>query len=169
MTDMNMTMTNERSPVGSSIRVGMLLRLPFALFLAWLTVACGGGSSHTAHEPAPPADTVAAGGGVAPSVAFSILALPETDGIPKSSISVRVGGMTEHLADISGSAAVTPRDRYAEQGIPAAAIGACGAWWAGTGSYFHLMMEDGRPVLYEGWSDESQTDTGYHWKRVRSW
>lgn len=138
-------------------------------FLAMQIAACGGGPSGTTPTTPAAVDTTAAALSAVPTARFGIEALPEADGIPRSSISVQVDGKSEHLADISGTAALIPTDGYAAQGIPVAAIEACGAWWAGAGSYYYLILEAGRPALYEGWSDEAQADTGHHWKKSRTW
>lgn len=57
--------------------------------------------------------------------------------------------------------------RYAEMGIPADAIDACGGWYAGGGDYFYLVRRDGRAVVFQGFQEEQQEDVGYHWAEVK--
>jgi hypothetical protein len=100
---------------------------------------------------------------------FFFKELPEDEGMPRTTVSVRVGETDYRIADVSGKATLTERDKYASMGIPGQAIAACESWWAGSGDYFYLTPEGGGTALYQGWVDEAQEDEGYHWKKVRSW
>ncbi|HLP53895.1 MAG TPA: hypothetical protein VK151_02660 [Fluviicola sp.] len=56
---------------------------------------------------------------------------------------------------------------YSQYDIPKGALSACGGWWAGGGDYFYAIWEDNKVVVYQGWQDEGQTDTGFHWKAMK--
>lgn len=69
------------------------------------------------------------------------------------------------VIDTVSAAAPLKRASYSEYDIPGNAIAALGGWYAGSGDYFYIILENNRPVLYCGWQDEGQEGSGYHWKR----
>lgn len=89
-------------------------------------------------------------------------------------------GMREHLVilEVNGTpqiidtiAACDPINKksFAQYDIPATAKSAYGGWWAGYGEYYYATIENNKAVVYYGWQDEGQEDSGYHWevKRLR--
>jgi len=83
-------------------------------------------------------------------------------------------GMREHLVilEVNGTpqtidtiAACDPINKksFAQYDIPATAKSAYGGWWAGYGEYFYATIENNKAVVYYGWQDEGQEDSGYHW------
>ncbi|MCC6701481.1 MAG: hypothetical protein IT221_08155 [Fluviicola sp.] len=84
-------------------------------------------------------------------------------------------GMREHLVilEVNGTpqtidtiAACDPINKksFAQYDIPASAKSAYGGWWAGYGEYYYATIENNKAVVYYGWQDEGQEDSGYHWE-----
>ena len=146
-----------------------------ALLTLWTLSACKGADKDGDSGNKEPAATVS-GSRVESNPprrdvksSFLLKELPDEEGMPRTSVSVRIGETDYRIADVNGRATLTERDKYASMGIPGQAIAACESWWAGSGDYFYLSPEGGATALYQGWLDESQEDEGYHWKKVRSW
>ncbi len=100
---------------------------------------------------------------------FTIKKHPENaDGTPSSTVSVVVGKTTVSIAKITGTAEDIVKAEYPSKGIPAKAIAACGAWWAGAGDYFYVIKKGTSYVVYQGWQSEEQTEKGFHWKQVKT-
>lgn len=89
------------------------------------------------------------------------------EGTPTATVSVVLGKTTVTLAKITGPAEDIVKAEYPSKGIPAKAIAACGAWWAGTGDYFYVIQKGAVYVVYQGWQSEEQTEKGFHWKQVK--
>ncbi|MCC7029204.1 MAG: hypothetical protein IT257_02790 [Chitinophagaceae bacterium] len=89
------------------------------------------------------------------------------DDNPMSSIAVKYRGRTTTIANIAGEAALIEGSDYSSKQIPAKAIAACGAWWAGAGDYFYLLESADGVLVYQGWQEEMQSGSDYHWKKVK--
>lgn len=101
---------------------------------------------------------------------FLIKSLPENDmGNPSSDISLKYNGKIIKLANIMGNASLYGKAEFEDKDIPKDAISACGAWWAGAGDYFYLIPTKKGVAVYQGWQDEGQEDTGYHWKKLKEY
>lgn len=88
-------------------------------------------------------------------------------GIPRSVLFLFENGGATELDTVSVNLAKIEPERYAEMDIPANALDACGGWYAGGGDYFYVVKRKGRAVVYQGFQEETQTDTGYHWKVMK--
>lgn len=86
---------------------------------------------------------------------------------PQTEITVQIGNKLVAIDSILGAAQYYNSETYKEMGIPADAIAACGAWWAGAGDYYYLLRTANGVAVYQGWQDEQQEDAGYHWKLFR--
>lgn len=84
---------------------------------------------------------------------------------PRFDVLLSVDGKETKIKSIYACADI-PKTEYKRYEIPDTAIAACGGWWAGAGDYYYVAMQDGKPVVFEGWQDESQTEKGYHWKQI---
>lgn len=89
------------------------------------------------------------------------------DAEPKSGIAVKVDGKKVNIAHVAGEATLYEKSEYKEKGIPANALAACGAWWAGAGDYFYLIKDGEKVAVYQGWMEETQAGNDYHWKKVK--
>lgn len=117
-------------------------------------------SDSIAHQPTDSTTTIEA--------AFEITKAGD-DVLPKSVISVVINGQSTKIKEISGEAEYYKPSDFAKYEIPEEAIDACGAWYAGQGSYFYLVQSENGVDVYEGWKAEEVSDKkGYHWKKVKS-
>lgn len=99
---------------------------------------------------------------------FVIKKHPEkADGMPSSTVSVILGKTNTTIAKITGTAENIGKSEFSSKEIPAKAIAACGAWWAGAGDYFYVIQKGTNYLVYSGWQSEEQTEKGFHWKQVR--
>ena len=96
-----------------------------------------------------------------------LIQVKESDENPTSLIQVSFNGHETHIANISGKAALIGKSEYKDKGIPADAIAACGAWWAGAGDYFYQLMNNNIVQVYQGFQDETKSGNDYHWKKVK--
>ncbi len=104
-----------------------------------------------------------------PTAEFKIKQSPEdANGTPHADISLLCNGQSTPIAKIAGEARMYEKSDYAEMGIPAAALSACGAWWAGAGDYYYMMAKGDQFEIFQGWQAEEQTDKGYHWKKMKN-
>jgi hypothetical protein len=88
--------------------------------------------------------------------------------VPRTDVMLYVDGKLTKLETISGQGTLYEKASYQEMGIPANAVSACGAWWAGGGEYFYVVVINGTPVVYQGWQDEGQKRAGYNWKKMNT-
>jgi hypothetical protein len=88
-------------------------------------------------------------------------------GSPFSKISVKLNDKLIFIKDIQGEATEFNKDDFKNHQIPEDALAACGAWWAGGGIYFYLIIKDNSVHVYEGYLDEEQEDDSYHWKKFK--
>ena len=99
---------------------------------------------------------------------FIVKNYPENaEGTPSATVSVVFGKTTAKLAKITGNAENIGKSEYPSKGIPAKAIAACGAWWAGAGDYFYIIQKGDSYLVFQGWQSEEQTEKGFHWKQVK--
>jgi hypothetical protein len=89
----------------------------------------------------------------------------DKNGTPHSEIILGENGGAEAIDTIAGSCNAIPKTDYAKMGIPAEAVAACGAWYAGGGDYFYVLSKDNSGIVFQGYQEEQQTDEGYHWKQ----
>jgi hypothetical protein len=136
------------------------MNTPFNLLLA-ATLICA-----ASCQNAPQKDTNQGPESVAGiSLSFEYLG-EDALGIPRSvPLLIENGGATA-LDTVSVNLARIERERYSEMGIPSDALDACGGWYAGGGDYFYVVKRKGRAVVYQGYQEETQTDTGYHWTAI---
>ena len=81
--------------------------------------------------------------------------------MPSSDISISVNGKVTFLATISGAATIL--NDIGENN----SITACGGWWAGAGDYFYAVSSAKGVIVFKGWQDETQEDSGYHWEKFK--
>ncbi|MEY4928133.1 MAG: hypothetical protein RI894_2571 [Bacteroidota bacterium] len=86
--------------------------------------------------------------------------------VPHSAVSLLVDGQKTPIDTINGCSTIEKAE-YAQKQIPADAIAACGAWYAGAGDYFYVVLSGGKPVVFKGWQAEEQEDQGFHWEKVK--
>jgi hypothetical protein len=86
--------------------------------------------------------------------------------IPHFDVLLSADGKETKIKSINGCADIA-RTEYKTYEIPDTAIAACGGWYAGAGDYYYVILQDGKPVVFEGWQDESQQEKGYHWKQLK--
>lgn len=86
--------------------------------------------------------------------------------IPYYKVYLSIGGKETFIREVNNCSEI-PKEEYARYEIPKEAFEARGGWYAGGGDYFYLIMRNGQPVLFEGWQEEGQEDTGYHWKEKK--
>ncbi|OWY26209.1 hypothetical protein C7N43_37505 [Sphingobacteriales bacterium UPWRP_1] len=91
----------------------------------------------------------------------------DTLSIPRSVLLLGENGGATALDTLSVTLEKIEKERYAEMGIPADAIDACGGWFAGGGDYFYVVNRNGNAVVYRGYLEEEQTDEGYHWAEFK--
>ena len=84
-------------------------------------------------------------------------------GTPRFDVMLSVDGKETKIKTINACKDIA-KTEYKTYEIPDDAISACGGWWAGAGDYYYITMKDGKPLVFEGWQDESQKEKGYHWK-----
>lgn len=139
----------------------------FILFaFAGIIVSCG---SNTSNKTSSNSDTIKKPGITpdtltAKSPMLDCQVLPEDSmGVPHSILYLYNAGK-KITVDTIYSCVEIERSEYKSHKIPADAIIALGGWWAGSGDYYYLILRGGKPVVYEGWQDEQQTDDGYHWE-----
>ena len=148
-------------------------RLGFLLLAGFFLFSCKNNSEKTPAEPTN-ADTtsVAATTDSVRNANFVIVKKGEdAQSVPHSDIMLSVNGKQSLLKTIAGEASQIPTTEYERYQIPANAVDACGAYYAGGGDYFYVIMNNGTPEVYAGWEEEPQgddqkPDTGYHWKKM---
>lgn len=84
-----------------------------------------------------------------------------------SAIDASVRGTVTNIAKVAGRAESIDRSNYSKMGIPATAAFACDSWWAGLGSYFYIIQSGHTLLVYQGWQEKQQTNSGFHWKQWR--
>lgn len=87
-------------------------------------------------------------------------------GVPHTLVNLNVGGKNIFIDSVTACSAI-PANNFKQYDIPKDAIGACGGWWAGGGDYFYAVVQGKRLEIYQGWQEESEQPTGYHWKKVK--
>jgi hypothetical protein len=86
---------------------------------------------------------------------------------PKSDVSVMVNGKKIKVQSVVGQMNPITKNEYTDYQIPENATSACGGWWAGAGDYFYISSSNKGIIVFHGWQDESQQDTGYHWEKIK--
>jgi hypothetical protein len=84
-----------------------------------------------------------------------------SEDMPSSDISIFINGKTTFLANVSSGVEV--QNDIGEKN----SITACGGWWAGAGDYFYVAPSAKGVIVYKGWQDEEQEDSGYHWEKFK--
>ncbi len=69
------------------------------------------------------------------------------------------------LGTIHGSGDNIDKSDFLSKKIPASAIAACGAWYAGSGSYYYIIQKGTKIVLYQGYNGEE--DPNISWQKVK--
>lgn len=84
------------------------------------------------------------------------------------SLQIQFGSLIKsQILDSISACQVFTKEEYAQHGIPANALAACGGWWAGAGDYLYIIEENKAFIVMQGWQDEQQEDEGYHYKEVK--
>lgn len=96
----------------------------------------------------------------------------DKDYIPRTDVMLSINGKQTLVKSIAGEGSVIPKSEYSNYQIPANAVSACGAYYAGGGDYFYVVMNNGKPEVYAGWQDEPQGDgtewkPGYNWEKMK--
>lgn len=86
--------------------------------------------------------------------------------IPHFDMLLSADGKETKIKTINACAEIA-RSAYKTYEIPDTAVAACGGWYAGAGDYYFVVLQNGKPVVFEGWQDESQREKGYHWKEFK--
>jgi len=145
-------------------------KLLAAICAAALFIGCNN-KKEKAKETTVPVDTAATTVTEKPAVSTGEVKLlcksmgEDSLGIPHHDVYLLVDGKETKIKGINGCNDISKTD-YTTYEIPAAAVSACGGWWAGAGDYYYVIMEDGKPAVYEGWQDEMQKEKGFHWKKI---
>jgi hypothetical protein len=84
-----------------------------------------------------------------------------SEDMPSSDISISINGKETFLETILGDATIQ-NDIGVKNSITA-----CGGWWAGAGDYFYAISSAKGVIVYKGWQDEQQEDSGYHWEKFK--
>jgi len=140
------------------------------LLLAAFIAGCDN-KSDKAKETESPVDTTKAVVSEPPVAATSNVKLickelgEDSLGIPHFDVLLSAEGKETIIKNINGCSDITKSD-YKRYEIPDSAIAACGGWYAGAGDYYYVVMQNGKPLVFEGWQDESQQEKGYHWKQI---
>ena len=71
------------------------------------------------------------------------------------------------ISTVIGFLEIIQPDEFANYQIPENAIAARGGWYAGGGDYFYYIEENGNFLIYKGWQDEVQEDSGFHWEKFK--
>ncbi len=143
---------------------------PILLLMAFL-VGCGS-KSDKAKEATTPTDTSKTVVTEPPVAAVSPVKLickefgEDSLGIPHFDVLLSADGKETKIKSINGCTDIA-RTEYKTYEIPDTAVAACGGWYAGAGDYYYVVMQNGKPVVFEGWQDESQQEKGYHWKEFK--
>jgi len=69
------------------------------------------------------------------------------------------------LGTIHGSGDNIDKSDFADRKIPISAIAACGAWYAGSGSYYYIIQKGPKILLYQGYNGEE--DPKISWQKVK--
>ncbi|MEO7982589.1 MAG: hypothetical protein ABI688_00780 [Bacteroidota bacterium] len=138
--------------------------------IAVFLTACAG-KSNKAKEASAPADAAKApttDTAVASTAVVKLICKDMgTDSLatPHFDVLLSENGTERKIKSINACGEIT-KAAYKTYTIPAEAIAACGGWWAGAGDYYYVVLRNGKPVVFEGWQDESQKEKGYHWKEI---
>jgi len=71
------------------------------------------------------------------------------------------------ISTVIGFLEIIQPDEFANYQIPQKAMAARGGWYAGGGDYFYYIEENGNFLIYKGWQDEVQEDSGFHWEKFK--
>lgn len=138
------------------------MRILFAGLLAMVILAqCGPATSSSEKEntEAPAAK------GVPPITILTFICqtLMDENEQPSSQVFLQINQERVKIADIAACDVING-DRFADYGIPSAAVAACGGWWAGAGDYFYAVRDGDHIKVMKGWQDEGQEDVGFHYE-----
>jgi hypothetical protein len=89
---------------------------------------------------------------------------PETGG-SLTTVYLLFNGNKYKLGILHGSGDDVDKSDFADMKIPASAIAACGAWYAGSGSYFYIIQKGSKILLYQGYNGEE--DPKISWQKVK--
>jgi hypothetical protein len=86
---------------------------------------------------------------------------------PYTYVMLSLNGKLQMVKSIIGEGKEILRNDYDRYEIPSNAISACGAWYAGAGDYFYVVIKDGKPEVYYGWQEEQEDTPGFHWEKMK--
>lgn len=89
---------------------------------------------------------------------------PETGG-SLTTVYLLFNGNKYKLGILHGSGDDIDKSDFADKKIPASAIAACGAWYAGSGSYYYIIQKGSKILLYQGYNGEE--DPKISWQKVK--
>ena len=102
----------------------------------------------------------------ATSVELLCEAFQDDQDAPAASVYLKTGDRKTKIAQINGTCSVIETEEYANYGMPAGTLSAVGSWWAGSGDYLYAVLEDEKVVVYQGFADEMQEESGFHYKAL---
>jgi len=146
------------------------VKLLAAVVPAVLIIGCNN-KKEKAKETTGPVDSATAGVTEKPAAPAGEVKLlcksmgEDSLGTPHHDVYLLADGKETKIKGINACNEIA-KTEYTTYEIPAAAVAACGGWWAGAGDYYYVIMEDGKPAVYEGWQDETQKEKGFHWKKI---
>jgi hypothetical protein len=88
---------------------------------------------------------------------WRIVEHPAADGVTMSNVFLDVSGKEYRIATNVGEA-ISP-DGVMTGKVPAAALSACGGWWAGAGDIYYIMRAGHKLKVYHISMDEQAQDT----------
>src|SRR5687768_15356320 len=137
-----------------------------AVSMIMVLISCNNNKSKKDSTSADTSNVVVNDGGENKAVNAKLLcrSLGEDSlGTPHADVILSVNGQERKIGSINSCAEIMQGDFKTYQ-IPDNASSAVGGFWAGLGSYYYLVMRDGKAVVFEGSQDEGQA--GYNWKEI---
>ena len=77
------------------------------------------------------------------------------------------GNKIIYISNIGGEAHLINKSSFTEMRIPKNALSACGTDGHLWNDFFYVVPSKVGVVVYEGWVDESDERSGFHWKKFK--
>lgn len=100
------------------------------------------------------AEQAAAGGAIAPAIAWEFMDAGEVDGIPQTRVKVFIDGETHELGVSQGSCAELTAENLEENQVSGALC-----WYAGAGDEYGVFIENERYVVKKGVQEEPTAES----------
>lgn len=88
------------------------------------------------------------------------------DGIVRNKVSLIADGKETQLTISEGSCQDIKPEKYAAAKIPSNAVAATGIQRMGGGSFYYVIIRDGKPVVFEGKQMVLASGVVYEWKEM---